>query len=1490
MALAVAVAPGLRAAIGGPSLHSKSIARCRGGAPRLAGSTSARSAAGRTGRQALRVAATAAPPAHVTDEEVLSTSRFDDAGLTMHVVKRSHGDAGVTYSMEVSMDHPRPGCVLHWAVNDWLLPARESWPAGTNQAGDKAVQSPLRDDRHLTVTFPEATCPQRIVFVLKEGEQWTNSGGGDFVAHLKPPGAEEVFEKILVAESEYTHWSLFNRLVMAAQLLDAADAAGPPGMGFFFTWLRLSTMRQLDWYRNSNYQSKDIAHVQKHIAERMAHKARSAKDPLCRLFARLALAGLPRGGGNGDDIRMGILHIMRANGIREGHRPGIEDHFLEQWHQKLHTNTTPEDVTICEAYLAFLHSNDMGEFWRVAWERGQITPETLASMDHPITAHPLHLPHLIDPFKHYLWILKTTHSGADLDTSYTMAQGLMDGDLAWNIGDMLANRNEWWVPGKIVEVRHRLKGYWQAEGASRDLLLLDIALDGYFRVLVERMDKGAMQGDDLINLVVLVLDNASVSSESQELRQCLDLWRRIQEGGGAERWSRDWALLALAAADNTALCLEHYCDALAQLTQPAAEAFGARCSSVDRAYVANFGEEVVRSQPVFMLSVLLRFLDPMLRGAAGVGSWQVVSQGRAAAEGQLVVMPNLDGVQGQRFERAQVVVAEKLTGNEDIPEGIVAILTSSPTDVLSHIAIRARAQGVLLATCFDAAELEGIERMAGSHVSATVTPTGGVTVATAEASAAGGGAAGGRGGAAPRMQLERPKAAWGSGAWVLGEREFGPGLVGGKSANLAALRSKLPQGVQAPASIALPFGTFERVLAADCNRSVAAAVAAEERSAASAAAGAEVPPALAALRFTIAADLKAPAGFAQELAAAAAQAGLIASPADWAEGSAGWAAAWKAICQVWASKWNDRAWLSRRAQGVPDADLYMAVLLQQVVPAQYAFVLHTADPLTGERGELHGELVVGMGEALVGNYPGRALSFAASLGGGGNCGGAEPRLLSLPGKREGLFATSGMPHLIARSDSNGEDLEAFAGAGLYDSVPFPALEHRAIAYAGEPLLWDPAQRQQMLRELAQLGAAVEAAFGGVPQDIEGVRTADGGCEERLEIVSELLEAALACGLDAEWRPEETTGEQRGGGPPHATLVQLALWLPPGSPTLPPELCGFGSSSPPSTGSAWCLVLLLDFLALPPAAVKRALQQLFRNKQCLKLGFGLVHDLRAIAAALGGEGGSCIAVVEPACDLGSVHRFLRHRHVPGVHKAVDLGLSGLVEAQLGRPLDKTLQCSAWGKRPLSAAQQQYAAADAACLLALLGSLIAAVRQPEEWPMRQPTGPPRFLCDVMAEGLARQLRLCGFDTESLQATMEKAPRHAIYRAMVERAEAEQRVVLTRDRTFVQANYSDQAYLVQRDTKREQLEEVIEAFKLRVEEEEVLTRCARCNGEFVPEPLPPSLLPEGHGVPPGILATVDEYWVCGRCSGVYWQGSQYGRAKKEMNELIAKLKALA
>ena len=58
---------------------------------------------------------------------MLSTSRFDDAGITMHVVKRTQQGASgpaVSYCVEVASDQPRPQLVLHWAVNDWALPAQ----------------------------------------------------------------------------------------------------------------------------------------------------------------------------------------------------------------------------------------------------------------------------------------------------------------------------------------------------------------------------------------------------------------------------------------------------------------------------------------------------------------------------------------------------------------------------------------------------------------------------------------------------------------------------------------------------------------------------------------------------------------------------------------------------------------------------------------------------------------------------------------------------------------------------------------------------------------------------------------------------------------------------------------------------------------------------------------------------------------------------------------------------------------------------------------------------------------------------------------------------------------------------------------------------------------------------------------------------------------------------------------------------------------------
>lgn len=850
------------------------------------------------------------------------------------------------------------------------------------------------------------------------------------------------------------------------------------------------------------------------ISSRFAEKAIGAKDPWVRLYARMSLAGLPRGGGNGDDIRMGILNIMRAHGIKEGHRPGLDEPFIEQWHQKLHQNTTAEDVTICEAYLAFLHSGNHDDYWRVLWDNGRITKERLESMHNPIRAWPMHLPHLIPAFNHYLWILKTCHAGADMDTAAEMAKGSLDDGTRWNVFDLLKNRNEWWAAGKIVEIREQMKYSW---ANSRDVLLLDIALDSYFKTCIERGDWDAAGRDGVMGGIELVLRNAAISAESEELRLCYGLWQRLM--AAPDRWSKGWSEVAMAVCQRVSLALAHYGDEIVTHVQPHARLFGERCK-IDPAYILNFSEEVIRSQSTFTLSMLLGKLEPQVRASAGAASWQIVSQ-QGSVFGRVLQTASLEDIQGKTFAEPTVVIAGHMGGMEDIPENVTAVLTQSATDILSHVAIRARSQGVLLATCFDAG-LWGA--LASGHPSASfmtvdVTPSGDVLPATLEAGAAqariASASSASSSSSLPPLTLPAPRP---TDRFVLSDTEFGEGVVGAKARNLAVLRGKgLPDSIKLPRSIALPFGTFEKVLAHGVNTGLQgtfhALVGELENEKKNGRQG--IPAALGRLRSLVASSLVAPPEVLGQISASAASVGLNIEASNFA-------AVWKAICGVWASKCeaakeracafvpyvlpsrnlsihfdtilnrtlvlpgNDRAYLSRKARAVPESALVMSVLVQQVVPAQYAFVLHTADPLTGAPGATHGEVVLGMGESLVGNAPGRAFGFSAPSAG---ASGDSVQIASLPSKRAALWCPA-EGTMIARSDTNGEDLEAFSGAGLYDSIPVEALIDAPVNYTDEGLLWDAGYSKALAARLVSVGSAVEKAFGS-SQDIEGVVDASG---------------------------------------------------------------------------------------------------------------------------------------------------------------------------------------------------------------------------------------------------------------------------------------------------------------------------------------------------------------------------------------------------------------
>jgi alpha-glucan,water dikinase len=315
-------------------------------------------------------------------------------------------------------------------------------------------------------------------------------------------------------------------------------------------------------------------------------------------------------------------------------------------------------------------------------------------------------------------------------------------------------------------------------------------------------------------------------------------------------------------------------------------------------------------------------------------------------------------------------------------------------------------------------------------------------------------------------------------AWCIGPDEMDTKSVGSKSLNLALLQPKLPIDVYTPQAVALPYGCMQKSLTDVANKQSPLPKLQEVLSrlqphTSNADAQVVLEEAQALIRtMTMPDGLKAALlqcmGKVGELQGESRLKQLFNEPCQIRH-------AWDAIRGVWASLFALRPWVSLAKAGRSFHDLNMAVLVQELIEARYAFVLHTVNPFTHDRDELYGELVQGRGESLVGNYPGRALSFAVKRG-------SEPRLIAFPSKSVALHTQH---CLIFRSDSNGEDLEGFAGAGLFESVCAEEDKVGFVRLHRMPLVTDRNYRQKMLRAIADVGWAIEKAFDGSPQDIEG---------------------------------------------------------------------------------------------------------------------------------------------------------------------------------------------------------------------------------------------------------------------------------------------------------------------------------------------------------------------------------------------------------------------
>lgn len=83
-------------------------------------------------------------------------------------------------------------------------------------------------------------------------------------------------------------------------------------------------------------------------------------------------------------------------------------------------------------------------------------------------------------------------------------------------------------------------------------------------------------------------------------------------------------------------------DAISHRLMPISTALG-HAFGVEEWYVELFAEEVVRGGPAFAVSLVLSAIEPALRAAAELGSWQLISPGDAI--GRVAVVSGLHEVQ-----------------------------------------------------------------------------------------------------------------------------------------------------------------------------------------------------------------------------------------------------------------------------------------------------------------------------------------------------------------------------------------------------------------------------------------------------------------------------------------------------------------------------------------------------------------------------------------------------------------------------------------------------------------------------------------------------------------------------------------------------------------------------------------------------------------------------------------------------------------------------
>ena len=586
------------------------------------------------------------------------------------------------------------------------------------------------------------------------------------------------------------------------------------------------------------------------------------------------------------------------------------------------------------------------------------------------------------------------------------------------------------------------------------LRLADIELEDYaFAMLSETINDfpvlESVSGRGL-EIILVALEHIQLSEFMVEEAECIlaeiRAWRlELDEESDRLVLLRLWA----SVLRGLRLCSE-FADIVNSEFSGAAVALG-EAFAIPTHAVAVYCEGYIRANVIFQLSRILGRVQRCLRTQLDFAPWSVINGG--VAGGQIIKAETLEEFENKPGN--YIVLLSHAEGDEEIPASVRAILLAHPLAHLSHLGVRARSGGVPFATAEESRYLAEFENMCGRVITLEFDESGvrEIIEINADTSDVGIG----------RVEPVLPEVSLAADAVILPVELITPESCGAKaasSAELYAFAEKYP-GFSAPRVMALPYGVMEFCLNSESN------LAAEYAAAVSQLAGVGLEEIAAKLEVITAVIKKIPVpdtvlnGITGYFGAGTV---LAVRSSSSGEDLAGFAGAGLydsvigvtrdklagAIRQVWASKWTKRAVLSRKKFRIPDSAVYMGVLIQESVAAEYSFVMHTANPVSGKKGEIAIELAVGLGETLASaNQPG----FPCSI-------------LAVP------------------ADNSIEVLRCadISKALVYSDVLQKTTEVRVnyskvTEFLGEGLV-------HIGSELSRIGSVLEEHFGG-PQDIEG---------------------------------------------------------------------------------------------------------------------------------------------------------------------------------------------------------------------------------------------------------------------------------------------------------------------------------------------------------------------------------------------------------------------